>query len=152
MKRKIVYVVIAILIIGSAFSLCSCGYTGSETGAETESSYDEGYDDGYDNGYDEGYEIGYDEGYDEGYNAACEINSSDGYYDPDASNEDFSSYPSGEVYTFDNAPAGSVWATPHGEKYHEAGCQYVNNRYDLKLYYSSQDAMNDGLTPCSVCH
>lgn len=137
MKRKIVYVVIAILIIGSAFSLCSCGYTGSETGAETESSYDEGYDDGYETGWDEGYE--------EGKQAAFEQMDEE----LESQNNDISQ---GEALPVSDAPAGMVFVTRTGDKYHERYCHYIDGKNDLTGYDSAQDAANTGYTPCSVCH
>ena len=109
--------------------------------------YNTGYDDGYDEGHDAGYEVGYDEGYSEGYDdAEQELGENDlsGYLGPAP---DTSSY-----LTTDTAPAGTVWTTPAGEKYHEGWCRYIDGRHDLTYYLSATDAINAGYSPCSVCH
>lgn len=98
------------------------------------------YHEGYDKGHDAGYEVGYDEGRDEGYDEAGEAEP----YEPIAGTDTY--------LTTDNAPPGTVWITPHGEKYHESGCQYINGRHDLLYYDTAEEAELDGYTPCSECH
>lgn len=110
-----------------------------------QSTHDSGYDTGYDIGYNDGYDEGRDIGYEEGYSIA----------EYDYGENDRSGYlgPSPDTYlTSDTAPAGTVWTTPYGEKYHETGCRYVNGRNDLTYFYSAEDAINAGYAPCSVCH
>lgn len=113
-----------------------------------------GYHTGYEDGeqahaedYDAGYEAGYDEGYTEGYDDAewgLGENDLSGYID---------SVPDTSTYlTTDTAPAGTVWTTPAGEKYHEGWCRYIDGRHDLTYYLSATDAINAGYSSCSVCH
>lgn len=125
------------LAIFMTISLSACIYTEEDLEEAEQSGYNDGYSVGYDEGYDEGYEIGYDEGYNENDSAQY---------------TEFDSYTSGEVLTTDTAPEGTVWTTPHGEKYHEGWCQYVSGRYDLTYFNSADDAMSAGYAPCSVCH
>lgn len=56
------------------------------------------------------------------------------------------------VLTTDEAPEGTVWTTPSGSKYHEAGCRYIDGRTDLTYFNSAADAESYGYSPCSVCH
>lgn len=42
-----------------------------------------------------------------------------------------------------------VFVTDTGTKYHRDGCQYLNmSKHQMEL----QQAINQGYTPCSVCH
>ena len=107
-------------------------------------AYDQGHLDGYSVGYDEGYEIGYDEGYDIGYD--------EGYSEAEYDNGENDLGTSNNYLTTDTAPAGTVWVTPHGEKYHESWCQYISGRYDLTYFNDADEAMSAGYSPCSVCH
>lgn len=135
MKKKIVYVVITLLLVGAS-SVFSYNY-----------GFDQGTDLGRESGHSDGYSEGYDEGYTDGYDdAQWELGENDlsGYIGP---------APDTTTYlTTETAPAGTVWTTPSGEKYHEAGCQYINGRNDLTYFLSSGDAVNAGYSPCSVCH
>lgn len=56
------------------------------------------------------------------------------------------------VLTTDEAPAGTVWTTPSGSKYHESNCQYINGRTDLTYFNTAAEAENCGYSPCSICH
>ena len=102
----------------------------------------------YESAYYEGHKDGKQEGYDEGYEDAKEIAvnyiSSVESYEPIAGTDTY--------LTTDNAPAGTVWVTPHGEKYHESGCQYINGRHDLLYFSNAEYAEERGYTPCSECH
>lgn len=102
----------------------------------------EGYDEGYEVGYDEGRDIGYDEGYDEGYEYVKDIALD--YFEGQNSNSD--------VKSTNNAPEGTVFVTPSGEKYHRNGCQYISGKYNLTGYDSAADAAAAGYKPCSVCN
>lgn len=132
MKR--IGIIILSILMAVSFTACTI-YTEDDIDDARQSGYDEGYEIGYDEGHDEGYNEGYsDAEYENGENSL------DGYVDP-------SSY-----LTTDTAPEGTVWVTPHGEKYHEGWCQYVGGRHDLTYFYSANDAINAGYSPCSVCH
>lgn len=136
---------IVILSMLMAISLTACTiYTEEDVDDARQSGYDDGYDEGYEIGYDEGYDVGYDEGHSEAEYDNGE-NDLSGYLGP---------YPgtSNNYLTTDTAPTGTVWVTPHGEKYHEGWCQYVSGRHDLTYFNSADDAMNAGYSPCSVCH
>lgn len=139
MKR----IVTLLLALTMSFMLASC-YSESDI----DDARQEGYDEGYEIGYDEGYDAGHSEGYAEGYSEA----------EYDNSENDLSGYlgsapsTSNTFLTTDTAPEGTVWVTPHGEKYHEGWCRYISGRNDLTYFYSADDAANAGYTPCSVCH
>lgn len=44
-----------------------------------------------------------------------------------------------------------VYTTPGGSKYHKAGCQYINGRYDLSTFSSPAKARAAGYEPCEKC-
>lgn len=133
MKKK-VWVIIGILILALiGYGLYNYAYN---------TGYDNAYDNGYEDGYDEGYETGYDEGYSDSEWDHGE-NDLSGYIPPNNTNT---------YLTTDTAPAGTVWTTPSGEKYHEPWCRYISGRNDLTYFYTSSDAANAGYSPCSVCH
>ena len=136
--KRIGTVVISILMI---ISLSACAIYTEE---DLDNARQSGYDEGYEVGYDEGYDIGHDEGYSEAEYDNGE-NDLSGYLGPSPSTPR-------TFLTTDTAPAGTVWVTPHGEKYHEGWCQYISGRHDLTYFNSADDAANAGYTPCSVCH
>lgn len=135
-STKVCVVIIIMLLATMGFG----GYYGFNY------AYDLGRDAGYDVGYDEGYTEGHDEGYTEGYDdAEWELGENDlsGNLGP---------APDTITFTSDTAPAGMVFVTPAGEKYHEAWCRYIDGRHDLTHYLSAADAINAGYDACSVCH
>lgn len=147
MKRIIAILLSTIML----FSLSSCIYSQDDLNEEKQLSYEEGYKDGqassYEDGYDEGYEIGFEEGHDEGYDEGY----SDAVYDN--GENDLSGYVDPTSFlTTDTAPAGTVWVTPHGKKYHEGWCQHIDGRHDLTYYRNASEAKAIGLTPCDECH
>lgn len=136
-KKSVKPIVIAVIIT----LLFSAGvvYWGGQT--VVQDAYDRGHVNGYADGIAKGKEAGYWEGYTAGLSEAK--NASENFI---GNNSDT------EYLTTDNAPAGTVWITPYGEKYHEGWCRYISGRNDLTYFYSADDAENAGYTPCSVCH
>jgi PBP1b-binding outer membrane lipoprotein LpoB len=43
----------------------------------------------------------------------------------------------------------TVYKTNSGKKYHKAGCKYLSKS---SIPVTKTEAINDGLTPCSVCN
>lgn len=126
MKR----IVTLLLALTMSFTLASC-YSESDI----DDARQEGYDEGYEIGYDEGYDAGHSEGYAEGESAA-------------AWNDGNIQIPK----STDEAPAGTVFVTQTGDKYHENGCRHISGKYNLIAYSSASEAEACGYTPCSVCH
>ena len=60
--------------------------------------------------------------------------------------------------TDDNAQTqstnGVYWASAKGEKFHLPECEWASKISDDNkiVYYSRQDAITDGKTPCDVCN
>lgn len=125
MKKKLLLVIVATLIVTSGIFL---------------------YNYAYNKGYDEGELYGYDNGYNNGYEDA------EKYFIKNINTNTNSNRTSNTYLTTDTAPAGTVWTTPSGEKYHESWCRYIEGRHDLTYFYTASDAANAGYSPCSVCH
>ena len=125
MKKKVLLVIVITLIVASGIFL---------------------YNYAYNKGYNEGELYGYDNGYNNGYEDAGK------YFIKNINTNTNLNRTSNTYLTTDTAPAGTVWTTPSGEKYHEPWCRYIEGRHDLTYFYTESDAANAGYSPCSVCH
>ena len=139
-KKNVKPVVIAVII--TLLLSAAIAYLGGQS--VVHEAYDRGYDAGYDDGKSDGYDTGKTEGYNDGFNVAKE------YFQNNNSSNALA--PNDGITSTDEAPAGTVFVTKTGDKYHENGCQYISGKHNLTAYSSASEAENAGYSPCSVCH
>lgn len=65
-------------------------------------------------------------------------------------NEEYNYIPPDEKVS--TPPETAVFVTPSGSKYHTEYCRYVEERTDISYYNNSEEAEQEGYTPCSMCH
>lgn len=101
-----------------------------------------GYEDGYEDGKSAGYDSGFADGHSSGFDEGCEAGYNDGYDDG------YSDGRSSVGTSRKSQQSQTVYITRTGDKYHRAGCQYLN---ESKIPISEDDARAQGYTRCSRC-